>query len=115
MSNNFPGVTFTVPVDALTDARHFLDGHLQRCDPAPRRNSSSARRSPPCSIPSSPAGGFQFGIVTLAGHTHTIQARTNVAGGSWLDLTNVTGDGSLQQFTFPTTNPRARFFRVRSH
>ena len=60
------------------------------------------------------AGAFQFGFVTLAGHTHTIQARTNVASGSWLDLSNFSGDGTLKQFTFPATSPPTRFFRVRT-
>lgn len=57
---------------------------------------------------------IRFSFQTLGGRPHTIQARTNLTLGSWVDLTNFTGDGSLQQFTFPVTNPPIRFFRVRT-
>jgi hypothetical protein len=55
---------------------------------------------------------FQFAFQTLAGRPHTIQACTNLAAGAWVDLTNLIGDGSLWQFSFTTTNPPIRFFRV---
>jgi hypothetical protein len=59
-------------------------------------------------------GHIQFSFTTLPVRPYTVQARTNLAAGAWLDLTNATGDGTLQQFTFPNTNPPVRFFRVRS-
>jgi hypothetical protein len=57
-------------------------------------------------------GKLQFSFQTQSGRSHTIEARTNLTHGAWISLTNFTGDGSLQQFTFPTTNPPAEFFRV---
>ncbi len=58
------------------------------------------------------ARNIEFSFQTLAGHSHTIQSRTNLLTGSWIDLTNFTGNGSVRQFVFPTTNAAARFFRV---
>jgi hypothetical protein len=57
-------------------------------------------------------GNFQFGFQTLAGRPETIQVRTNLMSGVWTDVTNFIGDGSVQQFTFPTTNAPGKFFRV---
>lgn len=58
------------------------------------------------------AGNIEFSFQTLAGRSHTVQSRTNLFLGSWVNLTNFTGDGSLRQFIFPATNPPAQFFRV---
>ena len=57
-------------------------------------------------------GNFQFSFQTLAGRPHTIQVRTNLIGGAWVDVTNFIGDGSTQQFTYPTTNTPGGYFRV---
>ena len=59
-------------------------------------------------------GNLQFSFQTLAGRPHTIQSRTNLVVGSWVNLTNFIGDGSLKQFVFPATNPPVRFFRVQT-
>ena len=113
MSNNFPGVTFIVPVDgSLTPVTSWTAT-------SSLRSSATVEflvGAPQATLlnPLLTSGGFQFGVVTLAGHTHTIQARTNVASGSWLDLSNFSGDGTLKQFTFPATSPPTRFFRVRT-
>lgn len=55
---------------------------------------------------------LQFSFQTQSGLTNTIEVSTNLAGGVWTPLTNFTGDGSLRQFAFPTTNEPAEFFRV---
>ena len=60
------------------------------------------------------SGNLQFTFKTIAGYTHIIQSRTNLVLGSWADVTNFTGDGSLKQFACPTTNPPVRFFRVKT-
>jgi hypothetical protein len=59
-------------------------------------------------------GNLQFSFQTLAGYTHFIQSRTNLVTGSWVNVTNLTGDGSVMQFKFPTTNPPVQFFRVKT-
>lgn len=58
------------------------------------------------------AGDFQFSVQTVAGRAHEIQYRTNLTAGMWVDDTNFIGDGSVRQFTFPTTNSLAKYFRV---
>lgn len=65
---------------------------------------------------SHPAGAnLLFTFLTQAGRPHTIQSRTNLSTGAWIDLSNFVGDGSLRQFTFPTTNnPPNKFFRVKT-
>jgi hypothetical protein len=55
-------------------------------------------------------GSFQFAFQTLAGRPETIQISTNLI--TWINLTNFIGDGSVQQFTWPTTNTPGAFFRV---
>jgi hypothetical protein len=57
-------------------------------------------------------GNFEFSFQTLEGHSHTIQSRTNLVSGSWINLTNFSGDGTVKQFAFPTTNSATQFFRV---
>jgi hypothetical protein len=64
------------------------------------------------SRPPASGGNFLLSFQTLAGQSETIQFRTNLTFGQWLDVTNFIGDGSVQQFSFPTTNSRAKFFRV---
>jgi hypothetical protein len=63
------------------------------------------------SPPVTSGGGFQISFQTLAGRLETIQVSTNLPGG-WTDVTNFIGDGSVQTFTFPTTNAPGEYFRV---
>ena len=58
------------------------------------------------------AGSFEFSFQTLSGHSHTIQSTTNLLTGSWKNLTNFSGDGTVRQFSFPATNSSEQFFRV---
>jgi hypothetical protein len=113
-SNNFPGVTFTTPVatpanslaswatavNLTSEARNYFV--VGAPAPLPVLLTNAART----------AGNFEFSFQTLAGRSHTVQSRTNLAAGSWVTVTNFTGDGSLRQLIFPTTNIPARFFRV---
>ena len=115
-SNDFPYVTFTTPVDAALNPITSWTTHAVLRTSAGARFVVTGTAPLPVRLTNVVAstGQLQFSFAALAGQPYTIQARTNLASGSWLDLTNVTGDGTLQQFTFPTTNPPARFFRVRS-
>ena len=38
----------------------------------------------------------------------------NLLSTNWITVSNFSGDGTLKQFTFPTTNPPANYFRVRT-
>jgi len=60
------------------------------------------------------AGGIQFSFTSQTGTTNTIQARTNLAVGSWTNVTNFVGDGNVWQFVFPTATPPVQFFRVQT-
>jgi hypothetical protein len=113
ISNNFPGVTFTIPVDNnLNPIRTWTTVVNLKLAAA-----SSFVVGAPAPLPvhlvnsQNSSGNFRFSFQTLAGRPHTIQTRTNLTVGAWMDLTNFVGDGSLRQFNFPTTNS-TRFFRV---
>jgi hypothetical protein len=113
-SNNFPGVTFTTPVDASSNAvrtwtttvnlssESFNNIVVGAPAPLPVLLTNLTRAS----------GNLQFSFKTLAGRPHFVQSRTNLTLGAWVNLTNFVGDGSLKQFTFPATNPPVQFFRV---
>jgi hypothetical protein len=60
------------------------------------------------------SGIFSFNFGTINGQSYTVQQSTNLATTNWNFCTNITGTGSLYQFTVPVTNNiRANFFRVR--
>lgn len=58
-------------------------------------------------------GNFSFNLGTLDRQSYTVLQSTNLAETNWTFFTNITGDGSLYQFTTPVTNIPRRFFRVR--
>ena len=115
-SNGFSGVTFTTPVDNSANpvrtwvttvnlsSKAFDNFVVGAPAPLPVLLTNLTRAG----------GNLQFSFQTLAGRPHTIQSRTNLAAGAWVNLTNFTGDGSLKQFVFPATNPPVRFFRVQT-
>ena len=113
-SNNFPGVTFTMPVDASSNAVRTWTTTVNLSSEAFNNFVVGAPAPLPVLLTNlSRAGGrLQFSFQTLAGRPHTIQARTNLTAGAWINLTNFVGDGSNKQFTFPATNPPTQFFRV---
>jgi hypothetical protein len=57
-------------------------------------------------------GYFAFSFGTVNGQSYTIQQNTNLATTNWTFYTNITGDGSLYQFSVPVTNIPPGFFRV---
>lgn len=113
-TNSFSGVTFSDPVD---ESMNTLDTWATSATLRSSANAQFVVGLPRTTLtnPLLTSSGFQFSFPSIAGHPHTVQTRTNLVTGSWLDLTNVIGDGTLQQFTFPSTNPTARYFRVRSN
>ncbi|HVU08389.1 MAG TPA: LamG domain-containing protein [Verrucomicrobiae bacterium] len=113
-SNNFPGVTFTTPVDASSNPVRTWSATLNLSTISFNNFTVGAPAPLPVNLINLHQTGqnLQFGFQTLAGRPHTIQTRTNLSLGVWIDLTNFVGDGSLQQFVFPATNSPAQFFRV---
>jgi hypothetical protein len=113
-SNNFPGVTFTTPVDVYSNP-------IETWNTTVTLNSVVFQPfvvGAPAPLPvlltnlTRSGGNLAFSFETLAGRPHTVQSRTNLTGGTWINLTNFVGDGSLKQLAFPATNPPVQFFRV---
>jgi hypothetical protein len=112
----FPNVSFTTPVDAgQNPVSSWSSGAVLYSDismsfvvgaPAPLPVQLTVSRPQPG------GGSFQLGFQTQAGRPETIQVRTNLAAGVWMDVTNFIGNGSIRQFTFPTTNAPWEYFRV---
>lgn len=113
---DFPNASFTTPVDASqnpvpswsagavlysTISMSFVVGAPE---PLPVQLTVSPRQTS--------GGSFQLGFQTLAGRPETVQVRTNLAAGVWMDVTNFTGNGSVRQFIFATTNAPAQYFRA---
>ena len=113
-SNNFPGVTFTTPVDASSNAVRTWITTVNLSSESFNNFVVGAPAPLPVLITNlTRAGGnLQFSFQTLAGRPHTVQARTNLTVGAWINLTNFVGDGSFKQFAFPSTNLPVQFFRV---
>jgi len=57
-------------------------------------------------------GNFQFSFLSSAGRTNSVYAATNLVNPVWVNLTNITGDGTLKTFMVPAKTPAQRFFRV---
>jgi hypothetical protein len=115
-SNNFPGVTFTTPVDASSNPVRTWTTTVNLTSEAFDNFVVGAPAPLPVLLTNLTrvGGNLQFSFQTLAGRPHTVQSRTNLTAGTWINLTNFTGDGALKQFAFPTTNPPIRFFRVQT-
>jgi hypothetical protein len=111
---NVAQVAFTMPLDAGLNPLETWNASASLVSNARSRFVVAATSAGVLLSPQLTPGGLSFGFQTLAGHPHAIEARTNLTDGAWLPLTNFSGDGSLWQFTFPTTNPPTRFFRART-
>ena len=54
-----------------------------------------------------------FGFQTINGQSYTIQNNTDLTTTNWQFYTNITGDGTLRQFTIPVSNSVPQdYFRV---
>jgi hypothetical protein len=101
-SNNFPGVTFTTPVDASANPVRTWSATV---------NLSSEAFSlffvgpNPIQLTQPKLAGtnFQFTFLSQTGVTNSVQYRTNLVLGSWLTYSNVIGDGSLKTIPIPTS------------
>jgi hypothetical protein len=101
-SNNFPGVTFTTPVDASSNpvrtwtttvnlSSEAFDNFIVGATPTQLINAQRAGTN------------FQFSFLSQTGVTNSVQYRTNLVLGIWLTYSNVTGDGSLKTIPIPTS------------
>ena len=59
------------------------------------------------------AGGrLLFSFESSFGRTNSVESSSNLTSGIWTPVTNILGDGTVWQFSFPITNPPMKFFRV---
>ena len=116
-SNNFPNVTLTTPVDAGLNPVSSWSTEVDLHSEAAMSFVVGAPAPLPVQLSSSPpqmsGGNFQLGFQTLAGRPETIQVSTNLTSG-WMDVSNFIGDGSVHQFSFPTTDASGKYFRVKT-
>ena len=68
--------------------------------------------SDPWLLPSKPpVGELTLSFASQSGATHRVEYSTNLVAGSWMPATNLPGDGTQMQITFPTTHPAA-YYRI---
>ena len=114
-SNGYPNITTTIPVDGSLNPIHSwsstADLQITLEDPFVVGATGPA----PVQLSGSPqaagSGKFQLSFPTIPGRPEIVEVRTNLVLGSWVTVTNFTGDGSSHQFVFPTTNS-GQYFRV---
>jgi hypothetical protein len=62
--------------------------------------------------PAATNGQFQFGFNTISNRSYTVQYKDDLTSGTWMFLTNFTGDGSYWQAPPPLPLVAQRYFRV---
>lgn len=112
-TNNVPFITTTIPVNGASTAIHgwSMAGHVNS-DATSQFVVNSAATPVQLGNIQRVGNNIQFSFTTELGRTNIIEGRTNLVTGTWQPLTNFVGDGTSHQFSFPTTNPPIRFFRV---
>mgnify|MGYP000604459598 CR=1 FL=1 len=115
-SNNFPGVSFSNPLDAQNNGLTSWEATCRLVTSGGSTFVVSAAAPPPAPVtllnPARSGTNFQFSFLSQAGKTHTVQSRTNLVLGAWQNVTNVSGDGSLKLLSLPVgANPQS-YYRV---
>src|SRR5581483_8132952 len=115
-TNNFGGVTFSTPLEnGSTPVSSWTASASLISGAGSMFVVGSAAVPVQILNPHTGGGGLQFSFMSQSGHPHFIEANTNLAvTNGWITLSNFVGDGTLKNFTFTTTNPRVRFFRVKT-
>ncbi|HLX95688.1 MAG TPA: LamG domain-containing protein [Verrucomicrobiae bacterium] len=102
-SNNFPGVSFSVPVDSVdsqTAAVWSAQVNLNTTAAAIFVVTAGASHVTLLN-PKTGGGNFQFSFLSQTGFTNTVQYRTNLTVGSWQIYTNIPGDGTSKTSSIP--------------
>jgi len=117
VSNNFPGVTFTTPVNASSNPVRTWSTAVGLSSEA--FSLFFVGPNPTQLINAQRAGtNFQFSFLSQASVTNSVQYRTNLVLGNWLTYSNVTGDGSLKTIPIPIAlfnGSKQGFVRISSH
>ena len=115
-SNNFPGVTFTTPVDASSNPVRTWTATVNLTSEAFSLffvGPNPTQLSQPQRI----GTNFQFSFLSQTGVTNSVQYRTNLVLGNWLNYSNVPGDGTLKTIPIPISvfnGSRQGFIRISS-
>jgi hypothetical protein len=114
-SNNSPFFTFSMPVDgsgfplnSWSQNTHLNSDASVQFVVVPSTNTTpvslvNAQRT---------GGNFQFQFQSQSGRTNTVQSRTNLATGIWINRTNIPGDGTLKTVVLPVGSNPSEFFRI---
>ena len=116
VSNNFPGVTFTTPVDASSNPVRTWSTAVTLSSEA---FSLFFVGPNPTQLTNAQYTGtnFQFSFLSQAGVTNSVQYRTNLVLGNWLTYSNITGNGSLKTIPLPISvfnGSKQGFIRISS-
>jgi hypothetical protein len=58
--------------------------------------------------------GVNLSFLALANHHYTVQCLSNLLDANWTELVSgIVGDGTTQTVTDATTNPPARYYRLK--
>jgi hypothetical protein len=116
VSNNFPGVTFTTPVDVSSNPVRTWSATVNLSSEA--FSLFFVGPNPTQLINAQHAGtNFQFSFLSQTGVTNSVQYRTNLVLGNWLTYSNITGDGSLKTIPIPVSvfkGAKQGFIRISS-
>ena len=111
---NLTNATFTMPVDTnMNPVASFGSSFYVYTDAQTQfsvRNPLAVQMSN--SPPAANGGNFGLSFQTVAGHTETVQMRTNLFLGSWTNVTNFVGNGGGYNLSIPVTNSPGKYFRV---
>ena len=102
-SNNFPNLTFTVPVDT-NDSQTVSDWVTQVNLHSTAASIFVVTGGPSPALllnPQNNGVNFQFQFLSQAGFTHNILYRTNLVAGIWRTNSSVGGDGTLKTISIP--------------
>jgi hypothetical protein len=105
-SNNFPGITFSVPADMNSISVSNWAAQFNLYSTAASTFVVGVASGTPVLItnPQSLGGSFQLSFTSQASFTHVVQYRTNLtAGNDWQTYSNVVGDGTLKTILVPSS------------
>jgi hypothetical protein len=102
--------SFGSPVDGLTVGRQLL---LQS---SPGGANSTPILGPTLQVERAQGGGLRLNWIGLQGLLYTVEARTDIASGTWQNVMQAAGNGGTLTHTISPPFPSAyRFYRVRAN
>jgi hypothetical protein len=113
-SYDVPNFTITLPVDSFSVPLSNWNASATIRSQAISEFVVTANGINPVQLanPNRTGGNFQFQFLSQSGKTNTVQSRTNLSLGVWVNRTNILGDGSTKTVILPVSNGPEEFFRV---